>query len=116
VVSRWQEAGSLNAADYNTQLTYFRQRYFSNGDFTCHFHKLHLRAGDQIPLVRSVIDGSKNDKIARVATVLIVVLRYRNNLLHGIKWSYELAGQLENFTHANNALMTALDHHGELNG
>jgi hypothetical protein len=32
----------------------------------------------------------------------------------GLKWHYELADQLDNFTNANNALMTALDHHGQL--
>ncbi len=67
------------------------------------------------PLVRAVISGSSNDPVARVTTVLIIILRYRNNLFHGVKWSYELAGQFENFTHANNALVTALDRHGQLN-
>jgi hypothetical protein len=73
-----------------------------------------LRPNDQIPLVRSIIDGSSNDPSLRVATVFIVIFRYRNNLFHGVKWSYELADQLENFTNANKALMTALEHHGEL--
>jgi hypothetical protein len=96
-------------------LAYFRQRYFANGVFTYHFDHLHLRPNDQIPLIRSVIDGSNNDPCRRVATVLIVILRYRNNLFHGMKWQYdELAGQLDNFTNANNALMTALEHYGQL--
>jgi hypothetical protein len=68
----------------------------------------------QVPLIRSVIDGSNNDPSHRVATVFIVILRYRNNLFHGMKWQYQLAGQLDNFTNANNALMTALEHHGQL--
>ena len=48
-----------------------------------------------------------------VATViLIIVYRIRNNLFHGEKWSYGLQGQLNNFKHANEALMKAI----ELNG
>jgi hypothetical protein len=115
VVGLWDEAGILQGAAYDAQLAYFRQRYFANGDFTGHFDHLHLRRNDMRPLVRAVISASSDDPVARVTTVLIIILRYRNNLFHGVKWSYELAGQLENFTHANNALMTALDHHGQLN-
>ena len=46
--------------------------------------------------------------------MLTIIYRYRNNLFHGVKWGYELADQLHNFTHANNALMKALDRYGEL--
>jgi hypothetical protein len=113
-VDRWHQEGSLQAEAYNTQLAYFRQRYFANGAFTYRFDHLHLRRSDQTPLVRSVIDSTNNDPRCRVAAVFIVILRYRNNLFHGLKWHYELADQLDNFTNANNALMTALDHHGQL--
>jgi hypothetical protein len=110
----WYEAGTLQAEAYDAQLAYFRQRYFANGAFTYHFGHLHLRPNDQKPLVRSVIDGSNDDPVCGVAAVLIVIFRYRNNLFHGMKWQYELAGQLDNFMNANHALMTALDHHGRL--
>ncbi len=46
--------------------------------------------------------------------MLIIVFRYRNNLFHGVKWEYELAGQLSNFTTANSVLMKVLDRHGDL--
>lgn len=114
VVVAWYEAGTLQPDAYDAQLVYFRMRYFANGAFTYHFDHLHLRPNDQIALVRSVIDGSNNDFCCRVAAVFIIVLRYRNNLFHGVKWQYELAGQLDNFTNANNALMKALEQHGRL--
>ena len=114
-VHRWHENGALRVDAYDAELAYFKQRYFANNEFTYHFAHLHLRPGDQIPLVRSVIGGGNDDEAARVATVLIIIFRYRNNLFHGMKWAYELADQLENFTNANSALMTALEHHGELN-
>lgn len=114
VVVAWYEAGTLRPDAYDAQLTYFRMRYFANGAFTYHFDHLHLRPNDQIALVRTVIDGSNNDLSCRVAAVFIIILRYRNNLFHGMKWQYELAGQLDNFTSANNALMNALEQHGRL--
>ena len=46
-----------------------------------------------------------------VAVVLIIVYRYRKNLFHGVKWSYELRGQLENFMHANTILMQGIELH-----
>jgi hypothetical protein len=42
------------------------------------------------------------------------VFRYRNNLLHGVKWQYKLQGQLGNFTTANDVLMRVLERHGAL--
>lgn len=65
-------------------------------------------------MVLAVIDGSNNDDRDRVAAVLIITLRYRNNLFHGVKWQYMLAGQLENFTNASSALMKVFDRHGAL--
>lgn len=115
-VDGWYDKGILQADAYDPQLAYFRARYYANGSFTYHFDHLHLRRNDQIELVRSVIDGRNNDPCCRVVTVFVIVLRFRNNLFHGLKWQYELAGQLDNFTSANSALMTALDHHGQLQG
>jgi hypothetical protein len=50
----------------------------------------------------------------RIAAVLIIVFRYRNNLFHGVKWQYKLEGQLGNFSAANDALMKVLERHGAL--
>jgi hypothetical protein len=113
-VASWRNAGTLDADAYDLALAYFRQRYYADGNFTYHFHHLHLRQNDQEPLVRSVIDDSNNDPQDRLAAIFIIVLRYRNNLFHGMKWQYELAGQLDNFENANRVLMTALEQHGQL--
>jgi hypothetical protein len=59
-VDSWQNAGTLDADAYDQALAYFRQRYCADGNFTYHFHHLHLRPNDQEVLVRSVIDGSNN--------------------------------------------------------
>ena len=58
-----------------------------------------------------MVDGSDNDPRNCVAVVLIIIFRYRNNLFHGVKWQYMLAGQLHNFTAANRVLMKVLERH-----
>ncbi len=113
-VDGWRDDNSLEAEVYDPELSYFRHRYFSDEAFTHHFEHLHLRQTDQPALVRAVINGSNNDPRDRVVTVLIVVLRFRNNLFHGLKWQYKLADQLENFTNANRVLIKVLERHGQL--
>jgi hypothetical protein len=113
-VEAWQETGRLDADAFNAELGYFRQRYYADGAFTYHFDHQHLRNPDREALVRAVIDGSDNDPCSRMAAVLIIVFRYRNNLFHGVKWQYKLQGQLGNFTTANNVLMKVLERHGAL--
>jgi len=115
MVDSWSQAGTLDAAMLDPELARFRDRYYSDEAFTYHFDNLHLRGPrDREPLVRGVIDGSDNDKRNSTVAVLIIILRYRNNLFHGVKWQYMLADQLGNFTSANNALMKVLERHGSL--
>jgi len=115
IVDRWLYQDDLNADAYDDELAYFRKRYFKDGDFTYHFGHLNLRQSDCIPLVRSVIDGSNRNPRDWVAAIFIIIMRYRNNLFHGLKWQYQLAGQLDNFSNANSALKKALEQHGQLN-
>ena len=49
-----------------------------------------------------------------LAVVLIIIYRHRNNLFHGVKWENLLAGQLDNFNHANNVLMKLIECYGGL--
>jgi len=113
-VDAWRQAGTLDAAMLDPELAYFRQRYCANGALTDHFDHLGLPNNGLRSMVSAVIDGSNNDSRDRVATVLIIVFRYRNNLFHGVKWQYKLADQLGNFTAANAVLMKVLDRHGAL--
>jgi hypothetical protein len=113
-VEDWHQKGVLDASLFDDELAYFKDRYHGNNAFTPRFEHLNLRPGDREPMVRAVLDGSDNDPQHRLATALIIVFRYRNNLFHGLKWQYELSGQLANFNAANAALMKALDRHGQL--
>lgn len=100
---------TLKPERFDDQLRYFRERYFPKGQESRHFPHLHLRGNDSPALVQAVLMGKNNDPADRVAGVLIVIYRLRNNLFHGEKWGYELQGQLQNFTIANDTLMTAIE-------
>lgn len=113
-VDAWAQAGTLDAGVFASELAYFRDRYFANGTFTYHFDHLHLRQNDRQPLVRAVLDGSDLDPRHETACIFIIILRFRNNLFHGVKWQYRLTGQRDNFLSANSALIKALERHGGL--
>lgn len=113
-VDEWQAAGTLEPERYDAELAYFQQRYFAQGEFTHHFYHLHLRKCDQRDLVQAVLSGNINDGHNRLVALLMIVWRFRNNLFHGEKWAYQLQDQLQNFTHANAALMRLLERHGNL--
>jgi hypothetical protein len=108
-VKSWNETGVLDPLLFDEEITYFQNRYYQNGAFTYHFDNLHLKAKNTLPMIRAVLSGEDNDTEHRISTALVVVYRYRNNLFHGVKWEYNLAGQLENFNHANSILIKALD-------
>lgn len=113
-VDEWDAAGILGAESYDADLAYFRRRYFAHNALTPRFHHLELRPQDHPALVEAVIRGQNNGPRDRVLAVLMVVWRYRNNLFHGAKWSYQLRGQRGNFTHACHVLMRVLERHGNL--
>lgn len=56
-----------------------------------------------------MLKGETTDVADVAAVLLIIVYRFRNHLLHGLKWAYEIRGQFENFTHANAVLMRAIE-------
>lgn len=106
---QWASNGLLTADTFGQEIAYLRDRYVEDGKFTYHFNHLHLRRNDAPALVEEVLVGEASEPEEIAAAVLIIVYRFRNNLFHGVKWSYELQGQLENFTHASVALMKAIE-------
>lgn len=110
----WSNQGLLNVAAFAESLDYFKARYFTDGSATGHFPGLNLRKNDNPSLVEAVLKGENTDPADGVSALFIVVYRLRNNLFHGAKWAYGIRGQLDNFKHANAALMSALEIHGSL--
>jgi hypothetical protein len=113
-ITLWEEAGRLNEQAYLGTLEYFRQRYLRNGVVTEYFNGLNLRPNDHPDLVKRTLCNANAPTKDKITTVFIIILRYRNNLFHGLKWQYGLRNQKENFKHANLALMTALEQHARL--
>ena len=109
---QWTRKGLLTQESFEPQVSYFRNRYYVNGKYTYHFEHLHLRENDLPDLVNKVLQNYDADADELAGAVLIIIYRFRNNLFHGMKWSYELRGQLENFSHANVALMNAIELQG----
>lgn len=111
VAKLWANQGLLANDLFNPELAYFQNRYCADGDFTYHFDHLNLRRADQPDLVKRVLKNEAADFAEIAAALLIIVYRFRNNLLHGVKWAYEIRGQFENFSHANAVLMQAIELH-----
>ncbi len=111
VAKQWADKGLLADESFNPERTYFQNRYYADGDFTYHFAHLNLRRADQPDLVKRVLKNEASDLAEVAAALLIIVYRFRNNLLHGVKWAYEIRGQFENFRHANAILMQAIELH-----
>lgn len=91
---RWETEGRLQANAFDDCLAYFRDRHIQKGEFTGHFAGLHFRNNDHQELVKAVLKGENKGAGDTAAALLIIVYRLRNNLLHGVKWAYELRGQL----------------------
>lgn len=109
----WAAAGDIDEQTFGEALACFRDRYRRDGVFTEAFQLLRFDRGGREDLVRRVLEG-EGSVAEQAACVLSIILRYRNNLFHGEKWRYRLAGQRDNFDHANRALMIALERFGRL--
>jgi hypothetical protein len=110
-IKNLQSHGRLNLAPFSDQIDYFFNRYHDGAQFTGHFSGLRLRKNDQPQLVQDALTKKASNDITVLATLLIIIYRLRNNLLHGHKWSYEIKGQLANFKNANQSLMSYMEHY-----
>lgn len=105
----WENQGRLNITDFRSYKAYFVQRYIENGLTNDKFDELHFRKNDKKDFVRNVLEGCVNDNGSIVTALLIIVLRFRNNLFHGLKWEYGLRNQLSNFNEANSLLTKIIE-------
>lgn len=106
--ARWRNRAPMQTEGFSVAFAYFAHRYYEGDALTEHFRGLRFRDGRHSDLVQAVLAGRSVDPVDQTASVLLIVYRLRNNLFHGVKWSYGLAGQRANFEHANRALMSAL--------
>jgi len=108
-VQRWNRAQTLTPQIFAIEADYFKRRYYADGQFTYHFAHLHLERSGHFQVVQNVLSGKDATPSSIAAATLIIVFRYRNNLFHGEKWAYELRDQNQNFAHANEVLMRAIE-------
>ena len=112
-VNQWERKGLLTKEIFEQQIKYFPRRYYVNGKFTYEFNQLYLERSGSPELVKEVLRNEDANTERAATAILIIIFRIRNNLFHGEKWSYGLRGQLDNFNHANTALMKAVKLHEE---
>src|SRR5690554_67997 len=109
----WVNGLGIDEALINSHLNYFKKRYVEGDDFGYRFNHLHLRANDNEQLVRDVLLGNENALENKLACCLIIILRFRNNYFHGIKWAYKFQEQQENFERSCCLLTWCLDQYAQ---
>ena len=107
--NKWNELGLIHDGEFDHFKNHFINRYVENSETNYRFSQLHLRNGDKPDLVKAVLLESETELSNVVGALLIIVLRYRNNYFHGIKWAYQFADQLDNFNMANQLLMIVVE-------
>lgn len=97
--------GQIRVDDLIEPLRYLQKRYVCEDGLTDRFSSLHLRDNDNVNIVKDVLLGREHSPAAILTCCLTIVLRYRNNLFHGLKWAYGIQGQKGNFMVANQILI-----------
>jgi hypothetical protein len=100
-MTEWENDGRLDINNFLDHKNYFVHRYTENSALNHRFQHLHLRNNDNPQLVQDVLLGNVTDTPSIITAILIIVLRYRNNFFHGLKWEYGFQEQLQNFNQAN---------------
>ena len=108
-----QKIGRLDMAPYAAALLHFSNRYFQQGKLTHFFDGLRLERGSHknAELVSAVVSGEEQVPVEVLRGLLLICHRLRNNLFHGVKMQYGIAGQRENFRNACDILMAVMDRH-----
>lgn len=101
--------GLLSDFDASPFLKYFQNRYVNQGQLNETYRGLKLRDSDLSRLVEAVLLGSDSHSGHVVTALLVIAYRLRNNLFHGVKWAYGIAGQMDNFLYASSLLASVMD-------
>lgn len=105
----WEEIAGIDPLLIDNHLAYFQGRYIENGEPNYRYEHLHLRKNDEPNFILGVLKGEVDDISSKMACCLIIILRFRNNYFHGIKWAYQFADQKDNFDRSCHLLAGCLD-------
>lgn len=111
--NEWGNEAGIDQQVINDHLSYFQARYIENGDPNYRYEHLHLRQNDEPDLILNVLKGDVDDLPSKMACCLIIILRFRNNYFHGIKWAYQFADQRENLDRSCYLLAKCLDKYAQ---
>ncbi|MBG7622100.1 hypothetical protein I5R65_21720 [Herbaspirillum sp. AP02] len=91
-------------------LAYFKHRYTGGEQQDAEFRDLRFRNRERRyeELVHQVLRDDEASDELQLAACLLVILRYRNNLFHGMKWTKNLQGQEQNFVKSLDLMMYIL--------
>lgn len=109
----WVNTQGIDDALIDGHLNYFKQRYVEGDGFGYRFDHLHLRVNDNEQLVQDVLLSNENAVENKLACCLIIILRFRNNYFHGIKWAYQFREQQESFERSCCLLTWCLDKYAQ---
>ena len=100
---------NINSNLFQGHLSYFKNRYVQDDNFTPRFTHLNFRERDRKDLVEKILLGTDTDSNNTILALMIIIYRYRNNLFHGIKNMHQIDQQKQNFEVANNFLKILID-------
>lgn len=96
--------------DFEDHLNYFKERYTADNNTNERFEYLRIVPNARKEFVKQVLLGNDNNTSNKILALAIIVYRYRNNLFHGEKNFMLLNEQEENFSVANQILISILTH------
>ena len=111
-VDHWLNSDDADPSWFAPQFDYFQARYTENGAIGVRFQHLHLRQGDDPTFVQQVLLGQNNEPKSQLAASLIIVLRFRNNFFHGLKWAYQFQDQQQNFEQSTQLMIQCTNRFG----
>ncbi|HCN5210848.1 TPA: hypothetical protein N6X18_001970 [Escherichia coli] len=91
---------------------FFIRRYRDQPDSERRFRKLapaEYVGARQMPRFAALLQTQTPTTEEKISFVFKVIFRLRHNLFHGEKWSYNLEGQDDNFSHAACVLLSTLN-------
>lgn len=100
------DAVPVGAQDVLQCYAYFRDRYWANAGSAQYVHALKMSDAMSLEVLPRL--ANEPDDHGKLLTCLLIILRYRNNLFHGVKWMYGIEGQKENFDHATRLLLAVI--------
>ena len=108
------EMGLITNETLKDEIAYFKTRYYRDGAYTEFYPGLHVERTNLAAkkAIREFLEsGPEYPVIDAIKGVLLICLRLRNNLFHGTKALYGIAGQLSNFQNACNVVICLLSLH-----